>query len=220
MVILAYPEWNKDYRLYSDISDQSIGACLSQLVYDQEKKKKVEKLIYSLSHKLIDKQTRWSTTEKEAYAIHYAFLKLNYHFHRATLTFYTYHKCQEILLNSPLQNKKIQTWALSIASYDCKIPYLKSKDNVCADLLSRAVDESKNNDGPRVDIDVRNYIIRAINSNVFELKEFTSCKNAEDPLMTHERPSLLGIDVIRVQESDKDILDLKSKIKNGRATEL
>lgn len=30
MVILAYSDPNKDYRLYTDISDQLIGACLSQ----------------------------------------------------------------------------------------------------------------------------------------------------------------------------------------------
>ena len=46
MVILAYPDPNKDYRLYTDASDQSIGVSLYQLVYDQERKKEVEKPIY------------------------------------------------------------------------------------------------------------------------------------------------------------------------------
>ena len=49
---------NKDYRRYSDTSDQSIGACLSPLFYDQKKKKETEKPIYFLSHKLSDMQTR------------------------------------------------------------------------------------------------------------------------------------------------------------------
>ena len=35
----------------------------------------------------------------------------------------------------------------------------------------------------------------------------------------YEPPTLPGIDIIRKQESDKDILDLKSRIKNGRATQ-
>ena len=71
MVILAYPDPNKDYKLYTDASDQSIGACLSQMVYDR-RHKKVEKPIYFLSHKLSDTQTRWSIIEKKTYAIHYA----------------------------------------------------------------------------------------------------------------------------------------------------
>ena len=36
--------------------------------------------------------------------------------------------------------------------------------------------------------------------------------------MIPERPTLLGIDIIREQGSNKDILDLKSRLKNGRAT--
>ena len=66
MVILVYPDPNRDYGLYTYTSDESIGACLSQMLYDQKDKKincffyfLVEKTIYFLSHKLSDTQTRW-----------------------------------------------------------------------------------------------------------------------------------------------------------------
>ena len=36
--------------------------------------------------------------------------------------------------------------------------------------------------------------------------------------MIYERPTLLGIGMIREQASDKKILDLKSRLKNGKAT--
>ena len=39
VVILAYPDTNKDYMLYTDASDQSNGVCLSQLLFDQKKRK-------------------------------------------------------------------------------------------------------------------------------------------------------------------------------------
>ena len=42
MMILAYPDPNKEYWLYTNASDQYIGICLSQLVYDQEKKLKIQ----------------------------------------------------------------------------------------------------------------------------------------------------------------------------------
>ena len=64
------------------------------------------------------------------------------------------------------KRKKIQTWALSMVGYDCKIQYLKYKDDVFADQLLRTVDESKNNDDPSVNIDDWNYGISAINSNL------------------------------------------------------
>ena len=72
MVILAYPDPNKEYNLYTDASDYAIGACLTQKVFDPQEQKEVEKPIHFLSHKLSETQTRWSTIEKEAYSIHYA----------------------------------------------------------------------------------------------------------------------------------------------------
>ena len=74
-----------------------------------------------------------------------------------------------------------------MAGYDYKIQYLKCKDNVCADLLSRAVNGSKNNGDPSVYID-RNYIISAINSNLFEPKGLTLAEKVEDPAITYKRP--------------------------------
>ena len=46
--VLAYPDPNKPYILYTDASDTCIGACLSQI--DEETKE--ERPIYFLSHKL------------------------------------------------------------------------------------------------------------------------------------------------------------------------
>ena len=53
-----------------------------------------------------------------------------------------------------------------MTGYNCSIQYLKGKDNVCADLLSRAVDVKEDNVDSPVDIDDRNYLVRAINSNL------------------------------------------------------
>ena len=64
MVILAYPNPNKNY-IHASV--QSICTCLSQLVYDREEKKEVEKPIYFLSHKL----SETLIIEKEAYTTHY-----------------------------------------------------------------------------------------------------------------------------------------------------
>ena len=55
----------------------------------------------------------------------------------------TYTMPLEYLLNSPIQNKKIQTWALSMAGCNSSIQYPKGKDNVCADLLSRVVNANE-----------------------------------------------------------------------------
>ena len=105
-----------------------------------------------------------------------------------------------------------------MAGYNCSIQYLKGKDNVGADLLSRAVDVKEDNVDFTVDIDDRNYLLCAINSNLIEPKEFASYGNVDDSSETPERPTLQEIDIIREQETDKDILDLKIRLRNGRAT--
>ena len=42
----------------------------------------------------------------------------------------------KFILDSPMQNKKIQLWALCMAGYHCKVQYVKGSDNP-SDLLSR-----------------------------------------------------------------------------------
>ena len=56
--------------------------------------------------------------EKEAFAIHFALRKLDHYLHKAEFTIRTDHKPPKYLLDSPMQNKKIQMWALGIAGYN------------------------------------------------------------------------------------------------------
>ena len=53
--------------------------------------------------------------EKEAFAIHFGLQKLDYYLHNAQFVIRTDHKPLKFLLESPMQNKKIQLWALSIS---------------------------------------------------------------------------------------------------------
>ena len=138
--MLAYPDLNKPYALYTDASADTIGACLTQPCEEGESilpGVKNEKPIYFLSHKLSKTQSKWSTIEKEAFAIHYALQKLDHYLHNAEFTIFTDHRPLKYLLESPMQNKKIQLWALGIAGYNCKIEWLMGTDNTIADFLSR-----------------------------------------------------------------------------------
>ncbi len=107
-----------------------------------------EKPIYYLSHKLSRTQCKWSTVEKEAYAIHYALQKLDHYLHGAQFTIKTDHKPLKYLLESPMQNKKIQLWALGMAGYNCDIEYIAGTTNTCADMLSRLPDDLTQREAP------------------------------------------------------------------------
>ena len=132
--LLVYPDLNKPHVLYTDASDTCIGACLTQECDGDEKP------IYYLSHKLSRSQCKWSVVEKEAFGIHFALQKLDYYLHNAQFVIKTDHKPLKYLLESPMQNKKIQLWALNMAVYNCSIEYIAGTTNACADLLSRHPD--------------------------------------------------------------------------------
>ena len=95
ILLLAYPDMNKPMILYTDASNQCIGACLTQPY--PEKDGPVpgipeEIAIYFLSHKLTFTQQRWPVIEKEVYAIVYALQKLDYYLNGAQFTIKTDHK--------------------------------------------------------------------------------------------------------------------------------
>jgi transposase InsO family protein len=219
--LLAYPDTNKPYVLYTDASDNCLGACLTQKTDDGE-----EKPIYFLSHKLSPTQTRWSTIEKERYAIYYSLQKLDHYLHNAQFVIRTDHKPLKYLLDAPMQNKKIQRWALSIAGYDCKIEYIMGTENHCADLLSRLPHgpedeqtETIDDSGDEPDIDDRTFEIGTINSNRFDPKNFASCRIELPDEISKADITLTGdFDMKHEQEGDENIVKLQNRLHKGTAT--
>jgi hypothetical protein len=82
---LANPDLSKPHVLYTDASDDCIGACLTQFTPSPipGETQEVERPIYLLSHKLSRTQCRYSTIEKEAFAINYNLQKINHYLYNA-----------------------------------------------------------------------------------------------------------------------------------------
>ena len=212
--LLCFPDTSLPYKLYTDASDKCVGACLTQTV--SEHGQQIERPIYYLSHRLSDTQTRWATIEKEAYAIFYSLSKLDHYLHNAEFTIFCDHKPLKYLLESPMQNRKVSLWALSIAGYNCKIEYLAGTENSVADLLSRVPpDTAPTDDSQLADPDVSGhmYQISALNSNKFNPKEFARCRpRFEDKV---EKPNYREeIDISVEQDKDEGILQIKQGLRN------
>ena len=211
--------------MYTDASDNCVGACLTQPCDESNHIPNVvnEKAIYYLSHKLSDTQTRWSTIDKEAFAIKWALEKLHHYLHNAKFVIKTHHKPLKYILNSPLNNKKIQMWSMSIMGYNCTIEYITGRENTCADLLSRAPQNTGDtNTENKYDIDDfgdndNMYQVSALNSNRFEPSKFASTK-VDDPDLPNPNVkdyTVRELDMVAEQAKDDTIQKLKTKLETG-----
>ena len=217
--LLAYPDPNRPYILYTDASDTCVGACLVQECDDKEEWVpgiKNEKPIYFLSHKLSPTQVKYPVIQKECFAIVYALQKLDYYLNNATFVIRTDHQPLKYLLKSQIQNKTIQQWALTISSYNCTIEYIKGIDNSCADLLSRSPPETEENPVEVPPVSDRAFNIAAINTNKINVQEYLD-PEVETDKEGQERPTLEGFDMIKEQDKDPEIVRIKQQLELGTA---
>ena len=77
--ILQYPNPNKTYIVYTDVS---YDACRAQLKQEHDG---TEFPIAFLSHTFSETQRMWSTTEQEAYGVYYTVTKWNYYLQDADI---------------------------------------------------------------------------------------------------------------------------------------
>ena len=128
--VLAYLDTSKPCILYTETSDDCIGTCLCQeqdTQWEIKPNELNEKYIHALSHKLTASQTNWPTIEKEAFAIFYALQKLDQYLHDSEFVIRTDHKPLKYIIDSPVQNKRIQHWTINIHAYNFKIDYIEGK---------------------------------------------------------------------------------------------
>jgi hypothetical protein len=123
----------------TDASDYGIGAYLYQRFDDgvdkAGKPRFREVPIQFLSKSLSKQERRWSTIEKEAYAIFYSLQKWEHLLRDTKFLLRTDH------LNLTYMNlnvkQKVQRWKLAIQGFDFDIEHIPGKQNIIADGFSR-----------------------------------------------------------------------------------
>lgn len=145
-VVLAYPQTDKPYKLYTDASQYSFGAVLMQ---DDERG--IQRPVHLVSRQFNDAQKRYSVIEKEGYALVFALKYFKPYLTGAECTIVTDHKPLKSLFKGTIKSARVERWALLVNSCPFEISYIKGADNVFADLMSRLlpsqVDQSMD-DGP------------------------------------------------------------------------
>ena len=165
--------------------------------------------------------------DKETYAIHFALQKLDYYLHNAQFVLKTDHKPLKYLVESPMQSKTIQMWALSMSGYNCSIEYIEDATVTCADLLSRhhdKINETQNSaeevdrDQTVLDVNDNLFEINVLDSNQFDRKSFASCNLPDEESFEKCDCSDFrkgGFDMKVEQIKDDDISEIRSMILSG-----
>ena len=131
--ILHYPNPNKKYIVYTDVSDDVCRAQLSQ------EHNRTEFPVAFLSHTFMETQQKWSTTEQEAFGIYYIITKWNYYLQGTDIIVRNGHKPLACFLNGKNTNNKVNRWSLELATYNISFEWISGARNKAADCLSRLV---------------------------------------------------------------------------------
>ena len=137
--ILGYPDFKRAFTIYTDASGFGIGAVLAQMQrppHSSENDDREVVIAYSSKH-LNHREAKWSTTEKEAYAIIHAINVFKPYLYGRQFTVVTDHRPLEWLMSKTEPTGRLARWAIKIQEYDIKIGYRSGKTNQNADCLSR-----------------------------------------------------------------------------------
>jgi hypothetical protein len=126
---------NDDYAshpiyLQSDACQYGIGAILLQLIDGVEPRP-----IAIMSKALSREQLRWSTIDKECYALFRAVTHWDHLLRDVPFTVQTDHK--NILFTQPDKTGKVRRWLLALQEYDMNVTYIPGANNNVADAFSR-----------------------------------------------------------------------------------
>ena len=128
---ISYADPSQPFILTTDASDRSASGCLMQKIGDRYG------VIGNHSKTFDQCQRRWSTIEREAFAILSSVRKFDYFLRNKPFTIHTDHRPLVFLDRTNINNPKIRRWQEELSNYQFTVEHVAGKDNVMADWLSR-----------------------------------------------------------------------------------
>ena len=121
--------------LHTDASGYGIGGYLFQMILVLGILTRYP--IMFVSRQLTAVERRWSTIEKEAFAIFYCFMKCEHLLRDRSFILKT--DARNLTFLNTDHREKVKRWKISIQSFDFKVEHIRGVDNIEADAFSRLV---------------------------------------------------------------------------------
>ena len=129
--VLILPNINKPFFIQTDASIVGIGAVLLQLQED------CLRPCLFVSRKLLERETRYSTMEKECLAIVWGITRFKRYVLGQRFTLQTDHNPLKFLKTAAQNNSRIHRWTLTLEQFDFTIEHIPGHQNILADFMSR-----------------------------------------------------------------------------------
>ena len=136
--VLSSPDFNREFVLQTDASEFGVAAVLSQ--YDKNNE---DHPIAYFSRKLLPREQRYSTVEKECLAIKLGVQAFHVYLLGRPFIIQTDHRSLEWLNRLKDNNARLTRWSLSLQPFQFCINHRPGKANSNADALSRASNSAK-----------------------------------------------------------------------------
>ena len=138
--LLAYPDFDKEFILSTDASLEAVGAILSQIQNGKER------VISYFSQTLTTSQKKWSTYDREFWAIVSSVRHFRHFLRYQHFSILTDHKPLLALQKFPIQDDasgRRTRWIVELNSYKFSLTHKKGKSHGNADALSRRPEDNE-----------------------------------------------------------------------------
>ena len=132
--VLMCPDMSRMFTLQTDTSDYGIGAVLSQTGEDGE-----EHPVAFFSQKLLPRERRYSTIEKECLAIRMGTQAFRVYLIGKPFVVQTDHRALEWLYKMKDTTSRLTRWSLALQPFQFTVRYRRGQANANADALSRCI---------------------------------------------------------------------------------
>jgi hypothetical protein len=130
--VLASPDYTRRFILTTDACTLGIGGVLSQMFEEGERP------ILFMSRTLNEHEKNYAVTHLECLAIVWCIKECQHYLTGTKFTIRTDHHALKWLMTTKDHTGRLMRWSLLLMEFDFDIEYVKGKENVVADALSRA----------------------------------------------------------------------------------